>query len=100
MEASRTRKTEAAGKSERTLNELRARAGEPSGHPPDPNNPKYPPLGYPIKVTKNLTGEEYKGIYYKSDDYDYWKYNADWWFESEAHVPKHKYRRPRRGKRN
>ncbi|MBW4546324.1 MAG: hypothetical protein KME25_18040 [Symplocastrum torsivum CPER-KK1] len=80
---------------ERTLNELRARAGEPSGYPPDPNNPKHPPPGYPIKVTKNLTNESHKGIYYRQDDYDYWDYNADWWFESEAHVPKHKYRRPR-----
>jgi len=82
-------------KLERTLNELRVKAGEPSGHPPDPNNPKHPPPGYPIKVTKNLTNESHKGIYYRQDDYDYWDYNADWWFESPAHVPKHKYRRPR-----
>ncbi|MEP0753066.1 hypothetical protein NDA03_12680 [Trichocoleus sp. Lan] len=81
---------------ERTLNDQRARAGEFSGHPPDPNNPKHPPLGYPIKVTKNLTKERYKGIYYRPNDYDYWDYDAAWWFESEAHVPKHKYRRPYR----
>ena len=81
---------------ERTLNELRAIAGEPSGHPPDPNNPKYPPRGYPIKVTKNLTKEQHKGIYYRPDDYDYLDYDAAWWFESESHVPKHKYRRPHR----
>lgn len=88
-------------KRERTLNELRARAGEPSGHPPDPNNPKLSPSpDYPIKVTKNSPDKQHKGIYYTPDDYDYLKYNADWWFESEAHVPKHKYRRPRRGKRN
>lgn len=83
-------------KREQTLNELRARAGESSGHPPDPKNPKHPPPGYPIKVTKNLTKERYKGIYYRPDDYDYWDYDAAWWFESEAHVPKHKYRRPYR----
>ena len=80
-------------KRERTLNELRARAREPSGYPPDPNNPKHPPPGYPIKVTKNNPPPPYEGIYYRPDDYDYWDYNADWWFESEAHVPK-KYRRP------
>jgi hypothetical protein len=79
---------------ERTLNEKRARAGELSGHPPDPNNLKHPPPGYPIKVTKNLTKESYKGIYYRPDDSDYWGYDAAWWFESEAHVPKDKYRRP------
>ncbi len=81
---------------ERTLNDLRAISGEPSGHPPDPNNLKHPPRGYPIKVTKNLTNEHYKGIYYRPDDYDYWDYDAAWWFESESHVPKHKYRRPYR----
>lgn len=83
-------------KRERTLNEQRAKAGETSGHPPDPNNPKYRPQGYPIKVTKNLTNESHEGIYYRQDDYDYWDYDAAWWFESEAHVPKHKYRRPRK----
>ncbi|MBD1899147.1 hypothetical protein NDI44_08065 [Trichocoleus sp. DQ-A3] len=84
---------------EQTLNEQRARAGEPSGHPPDPNNLKHPPRGYPIKVTKNLTKERYKGIYYRPDDDDYFDYDAAWWFESETHVPKDKYRRPyRRGK--
>ena len=85
---------------EPTLNEQRAQAGETSGRPPEPNNPKHPPPGYPIKVTKNLkyvTNESHEGIYYRPDDSDYLKYDAAWWFESEAHVPKHKYRRRKNG---
>ena len=84
-------------KQENTLAKERKKAGETRGYPPYPNNPKIPPPGYPIKVTKNLTGQKHKGIYYTQDDPDYHKYDAHWWFESEEAVPKHKYRKSRRG---
>jgi hypothetical protein len=83
--------------SENFLEKERKKAGETRGHPPYQNNPKVPPPGYPIKVTKNLTGQKHKGIYYTADDPNYHKYDAYWWFENEEAVPKHKYRKSKRG---
>lgn len=76
------------------LHQARRKAGYSSGHPPYTYAPKQAPPGYPIKVTASSRDGKYKGIYYRSNDPEYHRYDAHWWFESPSHAAQNGFRRP------